>query len=761
MKMVKNECKTKKQPIDELIGPYQKVIHTEKVGRGHNRLICFLNERVKELKCIYDINRVVSRPNITLDEVYRNVTNMLPDGWHHPHIPYARIAIDGKEFKTKNYKKTKLRLSSDIWVQGVKAGVVEVNYLNPDIEKEPFLKGKRCLIDVVAEQLGIITEGRRMEEALRESRETLKYTFELVTNGIIVMNLEGIIGELNEGLLRMTGNDDNAEKLIGRSILELIAPQDYHSVIVNLEKTIKEGATIDIEYSFLKTDGSEFVGATSTSVLRDASGNPVGFLATVRDITEHKRLKKLEYSLGERVRELECLSSITHITERMWLTVDELYQEVINLLPASSGYPRIECARIAIDGKEFKTKNYKKSKLRLSSDIWVQGVKAGAVEVNYLNPDIEKEPFLSEAKMYFETVAKRLGDIAEYIRARDALRDSEEFSSSLLNSAPVPILVINPDTSIRYVNPALEKVTGFCSSKLVGKKPPYPWWTDKDLDKKIGDLDRNICEQTRGVEVLCKKKNGEQFWAEMNFVPVENNGELKYCVSSWIETTEQKRLRENLHLYIMEVTRTQEKERERIAHELHDETIQALFSLLTDVNEAIMVKRQVSKEGIQRLEKLKTKIDGIMNEVRRFSHELRPGLLDEFGLIPSLELLINEGRGRGKLHSRMEIIGSKQRLTPETELVLFRIIQEALHNIRKHSMATKAVIRIQFNKKKVELNIIDNGCGFKLPKVLSGFVHKGKLGLMTMNERARLLNGSFSVKSDVGKGTTIVVKIPA
>ena len=91
--------------------------------------------------------------------------------------------------------------------------------------------------------------------------------------------------------------------------------------------------------------------------------------------------------------------------------------------------------------------------------------------------------------------------------------------------------------------------------------------------------------------------------------------------------------------------------------------------------------------------------------------------------------------------------------------MLFRIAQEGLRNVKKHSQATEAVVRVEFTQKKTKLSVADNGSGFELPEVLGDFAGKGKLGLIGMHERVRLLDGSFSVKSQVGKGTTVAVAV--
>jgi PAS domain S-box-containing protein len=121
-------------------------------------------------------------------------------------------------------------------------------------------------------------------------------------------------------------------------------------------------------------------------------------------------------------------------------------------------------------------------------------------------------------------------------RTEEALRESLQFSSSLLGNSPHPILVINPDTSIQYANPALEKLTGFSSLGLGGCFPPYPWWTEK-TPQASAELEKAL----QSVEKLEKhfiRKNGEQFWVEITLTPVMRDGEVKYYLENWVDITE-------------------------------------------------------------------------------------------------------------------------------------------------------------------------------------------------------------------------------
>jgi len=135
-------------------------------------------------------------------------------------------------------------------------------------------------------------------------------------------------------------------------------------------------------------------------------------------------------------------------------------------------------------------------------------------------------------------------EITKHKRAEEALRESEEFSSSLLTNSPNPILVINPDSSIKYVNPSLKNLTGFSSSELIGRKAPYPWWTEETLEKTSGDLEEAMAKGAQRLEELFQKKDGEKFWVEITSSPVHKNGEFKYYLANWMDVTERRQVQE-------------------------------------------------------------------------------------------------------------------------------------------------------------------------------------------------------------------------
>ncbi len=137
-------------------------------------------------------------------------------------------------------------------------------------------------------------------------------------------------------------------------------------------------------------------------------------------------------------------------------------------------------------------------------------------------------------------------DITERKKAEELLKENEAFRSRLLSNSPTPILVVNPDTSVRYINPAFEELTGFSASEIIGTKAPYPWWRQKVTDEAIQKIKDTMEQEQDMMEVLFQKKNGKKFWVETTSTPVFVDGKLQYALLSWNDITERKQVEKSL-----------------------------------------------------------------------------------------------------------------------------------------------------------------------------------------------------------------------
>jgi signal transduction histidine kinase len=224
---------------------------------------------------------------------------------------------------------------------------------------------------------------------------------------------------------------------------------------------------------------------------------------------------------------------------------------------------------------------------------------------------------------------------------------------------------------------------------------------------------------------------------------------------------ENARLYENMRFYTHEISRAQENERKRIARELHDETIQMLVALSRRLELLTTVSDRLPEEAIRHLELSQRLIADALIAVRRFVQDLRPPALDHLGLVPALEGLIADLDEEHGIEAGLHIKGVVQRLVPEdTELLLFRIAQEALSNVRRHSNADTVELELEFLPGRIRIRIEDNGRGFTAPERMSDLVTSGRLGLVGMHERARTLGGTLKIDSKPGRGTKIAVDVP-
>ncbi len=218
-------------------------------------------------------------------------------------------------------------------------------------------------------------------------------------------------------------------------------------------------------------------------------------------------------------------------------------------------------------------------------------------------------------------------------------------------------------------------------------------------------------------------------------------------------------LYENMRFYVRQITRAQEEERKRIARELHDDTAQILVAFSRRLDALTTSPEPLPEPLRQRLEEFRELATNGLQSVRLFSKGLRPPALDDLGLLAALEGLKPDIEKEG-IEVELKVLGPKQRLSSEVELALFRIVQEALNNVRRHSKASRVLVGVEFCESEVRVVIEDNGQGFEVPGRVVDLVATGKLGLTGMHERARLLGGTVVIQSEPGKGTKVTVDVP-
>ncbi len=377
--------------------------------------------------------------------------------------------------------------------------------------------------------------------------------------------------------------------------------------------------------------------------------------------------------------------------------------------------------------------------------------------------------FQSEEIQLLTAIGNQIGVAVEnarlYQRQREVaeeLRASEERYRELFENAHDAIWLHDLQENVIAANKSLAKLTGYTMDELRGIKAGHLIAEGYvDSVKSIEDTLLKGEAMGRLSEVTLVKKDKSEAFVQLSTSPVFSNGQIVGFQHIARDVTEQKRMQENLRFYLQQATRAQEEERKRISRELHDDTIQALVVLSRQLDALASSGKGLSEDNRHHLEELWQQTNNIIQGVRRLSQDLRPAALDRLGLLSALEWLASDVTEYSGIATKINAIGTEQRLSEEVKLVLFRITQEALRNVWRHSQATEAEVTVEFGQGKTRITVSDNGKGFNLPKAIGELARDGKLGLAGMQERAQLLGGTLTVQSQLGRGSSITVELPA
>jgi two-component system sensor histidine kinase DegS len=201
----------------------------------------------------------------------------------------------------------------------------------------------------------------------------------------------------------------------------------------------------------------------------------------------------------------------------------------------------------------------------------------------------------------------------------------------------------------------------------------------------------------------------------------------------------------------------QETERQRLSRQMHDGPAQALSNFILQTEIAMRLLEIDAGQARDELNSLKTSAMGTFQKVRNFIFELRPMMLDDLGLVPTVRRYADAFKEQAALDVSVTVTGNERRLAPYLEVMLFRAIQELLGNTARHSQATQVKVMVDMGDDRVRVSVDDNGKGFDSDAVLQGT----SLGLKLIRERSEMLGGSFEVDSSIGKGSRISFTVPA
>ena len=360
-----------------------------------------------------------------------------------------------------------------------------------------------------------------------------------------------------------------------------------------------------------------------------------------------------------------------------------------------------------------------------------------------------------------------LRDVTERVKGEQLLARSEERLRGILESAMDAVITVDERQHIVLFNAAAEKMFGCPRSEAIGT--PLSWFIPERFRSTHGEHIRRFGET--GVSsrrmgalrlVTGLARDGREFPIDASISQLTDGGTRYYTVIlrdvSERVRAEQALLESKQELQELATVShaAREQEQSRIARELHDELGQALTALkmmVAWVEQRVGAKNDLEMTG--KLERMAKLIDNTLLATRRISSELRPLILDDLGLVPAIESLIEDFIDRTGIACELQAEGDLE-LEGARKSAVFRIVQESLTNVARHAKANRVEVRITRRDDEISIDVVDNGIGFE-PKRDRTRTSRGLLG---MRERAYLLGGTFNLDSAPGRGTMLQVRIP-
>lgn len=536
---------------------------------------------------------------------------------------------------------------------------------------------------------------------------------------------------------------------------------------------IDSGALLDLPA--LRKDGQEIQVELYLSPLEpgnDAESGERYVLAVVRDVSHRKEVEESLKDSEERMRGLAeaAFEGILITEEGRILDANRALFEMLGYKPVDAiGRPVLDF--IAPEYRELARRNmlngYEKS-------YEIVGIHSSGARVDL---EVRGRAFSYRGRPVRVTALRDMGERKKSQEARARL-------AAIVESSTEAIIGKTPEGLITSWNAGAREIFGYTGKEALGN--PISMLAPPGQPDEIMEILERVRqgERVENREIVRVRKDGTRIHASITVSPVRDvSGEvigastIAHDVTVRIEAEQEiRRLNQTLEERVHERTErlakseqrlkelvgkivaAQEEERQRVAYDIHDGLTQV--AIATHQNLQVFAQRHppgsIVEEGD--LDRALALAQRVVREARHVIEDLRPTSLDDFGLVAALRLEAEELKEEGWEVSLDEDLG-EERLNTETETALFRVAMEALINTRKHSRATRAVVKLFRHPEAVRLEIADKGRGFD-PSAFFSRSRGEKVGLAGMRERVALLGGRLEIKSNPGKGTTVIAEVP-
>ena len=640
----------------------------------------------------------------------------------------------------------------------IKGGEAPVSYEYQGVRKDGSLiwlenrvmvvqwDGKPAIQTIIVD----ITDRKNAEKALRESKSRYRAVVEDLPALICSFLPGGEITFVNQ--LYCEYFEKSFESLVGTNFLSLIPEVDQQKVIENISALSPEVPTQSHEHAVIghKKD-IRWQRWTNRAIFND-QGEAVGYQSIGVDITDRKQAELA-------LKESEELHRITlsNISDAVFITDDHgLFTFICPNVSVIFGHDYEEVNELLKIDKLLGPNIFDRSELDATGEI--KNIECVIHDKFGINHTLLVNVKLVSIKG--GTILYTCHDITERKRAYEVLQESEERYRQLYNNASDAVMIFDADTNqFEDANPATLNLFGYSKEEFAKR-------TVEDISaekERTRDAVAKIKKGSSGGNYVplryFKKKNGIVFPGEIYAGSFISKGRKK-IIGAVRDITNRLQAEEAIRALSFSLLTAQEMERKRIASDLHDDLGQDLAVLKIRIKNLQNKLPNNQDELKEEYEKTLNYTDQIVKKVRKLSHGLTPIILGDFGLTASLQSLTDDFSEYSSAKIKRNIADIDWLFPPGVEITIYRIFQEIFNNIQKHSRAGNVDIEIKRVSNNVYFEIKDDGKGFDHKKMELNTFNKEGIGLATMNERVRMLGGSFEIQSQLNKGTKILFMIP-
>src|SRR5882757_2551483 len=595
-----------------------------------------------------------------------------------------------------------------------------------------------------------------------QARQLFHYLFEQASLGIAVEDLEGKLLLANPALCSMLGYSE--DELCGMNCSQFANPEDSHDDWA-LFQYLSAGVIdkYSLEKRYVRKDGAQLWGRLNVSLLRNGDGGSPVVFAFVEDITERKQSEEALRKSEERFR-LAAQAAKLYAYEWDVLT-DKIVrsEEYVNVLGYSS-------QEKLLTRQQLLTTIHPGDRALFIGSVDQLTPQNSTLQISYrvLQPDGSPVWLEKSAKAFFDEQGKLLrmigmvANITERKRAEQTQRESEDKLRLLLDSTGEAIYGIDLEHRCTFCNLACLRALGYERIDEVVGKNMHDLMHHTRADGTLFPVEEcrvhRVIQTGKGdhaEEEVLWRTNGTGFPAEYWSYPQLRGEEVVGAVVAFVDITERRLAEAALASVSRRLIEAQEQERTRISRELHDDIGQRL-ALLAIKLAHLQQSPPNSSELRTRMGRLQKQTSEIATDIQSLSHELHSSKLEYLGIAVAMRGFCQEFGEQQKVEIDFKIHDLPVPLSPDISLCFFRVLQEALHNSTKHSGVRYFEVELWGTPDEIHLTVSDSGGGFDIDAAKAS---RG-LGLISMEERLKLLNGTLSIESKLQRGTTIHARVP-